>query len=165
MASQRMSEHIDLTLNGRGALVLGGAASRRFARAALLASVLGPIGATQAWAQLQFPLPTPTHLYTPPLAANFLTCSVVNTSSINQLVSAKIYNNFGYEIASSPIYSFGCTTLEPGKACGVWVPNNSYSLAYCRISVSPGTKQDVRGSLYGSSSSSDGVRAVVVSAQ
>jgi hypothetical protein len=117
--------------------------------------------ASPAAAQLQ---PLGATLYTPPLWADHFVCTVVNTSSTTLLVSAKILDAAGGALSTSPIAG-GCTpsTLAPGQACGVIAPSTYMRLAYCRITLTPGTKQDVRGSLYGSQF--DGLSAVTVPAQ
>jgi hypothetical protein len=120
---------------------------------------LPAIWASQAVGQL-----TGVALQTPPLWAEHFVCTVVNSSTSNRLVTAKILDKNGVEITTNPIAG-GCTTatLQPGQACGVIAPGNGVRLAYCRILVPLAVKQDVRGSLYGSNQ--NGASAVVVQAE
>lgn len=125
----------------------------------LSVSSLPAIWSSQAVGQL-----TSATLYTPPLWADHFVCTVVNASNTKRSVTAKIFDASGAEISTNPIAG-GCTyaVLNPSQACGVIAPNKGVTLAYCRIQVPLGTKQDVRGSLYGSTQ--DGLSAVVVPAE
>ena len=121
--------------------------------------LLPAIWASQAVGQL-----TGATLYTPPLWADHFVCTVVNTSNTKRSVTAKVFDESGAEISTNSIAG-GCTqaNLNPGQACGVIAPGKVVRLAYCRIVVPLGSKQDVRGSLYGSNQ--NGASAAVVPAQ
>lgn len=103
-------------------------------------------------------------LYSPPVWADHFVCTVVNTSNTKRSVTAKIIDQSGTELSTSPIAG-GCTLayLNPGQACGVMAPSGYVHLAYCRIQVPLGSKEDVRGSLRGSTIG--GTASVAVSAQ
>jgi hypothetical protein len=120
---------------------------------------LPALWANQAVGQL-----TGVVLHTPPLWADYFVCSVVNSSTSNRLVTAKILDKNGLEMTTNPIAG-GCTqaTLNPGQACGVIASGNGVQLGYCKIGVPLALKQDVRGSLY--ASKQNGATAVVVQAE
>lgn len=118
--------------------------------------VLTGIWVSQAAAQFQFgPI-----LYTPPLWGNHFVCAVANVSGDTKLVTAKIIVH-SKELSTQPISS-GCKTvnLKAGQACGEIATLQGVELAYCRITVAPGTKEDVRGSLIGTNSASGRSAAV-----
>jgi hypothetical protein len=116
------------------------------------------------WASEAVSQITGVTLHTPPLWADYFVCSVLNSSTSNRLVTAKILDKNGLEMTTNPIAG-GCTsaTLAPGQACGVIASGNGVQLGYCKIGVPFAVKQDIRGSLY--ASKQNGASAVAVQAE
>src|SRR4029434_8831363 len=104
---------------------------------------LTAIWASQAGAQIQFG----PNLHTPPLWGNHFVCSVANVGYATQLVGARIVVN-GKEAKTNPIPE-GCKNLKPGQTCGEIAAMQGVELAYCRISVAPGPKEEVRAGMIG----------------
>jgi hypothetical protein len=122
---------------------------------------LPALWASEAVGQIQL---TGVVLHTPPLWADYFVCSVVNSSTSNRLVTAKILDKDGLDMATNPVAG-GCTnrTLSAGQACGVIASGNGVQLGYCKIGAPLAQKQDVRGTLY--ASKLNGASAVTVHAE